>query len=374
MVKSRNGAVEFIRPLIAFLALCVALAGCTARAAVPVGQLHVPLGFTISIVSSRVPTARFLAVAPNGDVVVSELGRDRVVAISPGMAPDAEPKVVISGLPVAHGLVFHGDDLYVASWSGVTKLHYPPAEGAPHETLFSNMPEGGVHNHRAIAIAADDTIFVSSGSTCNVCAETDPRFATVLRYDAEGGNGRIYAFGLRNASGLAFDDAGRLWAVVNGRDNIGDDLPPDEVDQIVDGGNYGWPYCYAGDGDRVPNPEYKDPTKCVGTQPSALNLQAHSAPLQIAFYHGSQFPARYRGALFVAYHGSWDRSVKTGYKVVAVFFKNGRPDHVEDFATGWLSENQSVSGRPVGVAVGQDGSLYVSDDLSGSIYRITYKG
>ncbi|MBV8282353.1 MAG: PQQ-dependent sugar dehydrogenase, partial [Candidatus Eremiobacteraeota bacterium] len=143
----------------------------------------------------------------------------------------------------------------------------------------------------------------------------------------------------------------------------------------VDGGNYGWPYCYAGNGDRTPNPEYRDPAKCAGTQASALNLQAHSAPLQIAFYHGSQFPARYRGALFVAYHGSWNRSVKTGYKVVAVFFKNGRPDHVEDFVTGWLSDDHlQVSGRPVGVAVGHDGSLYVSDDLHGTIYRVTYKG
>ncbi len=357
--------------LVALLAM-LALTGCSARAA-DTTQLHVPQGFAISVVSTRVPGARFLAVAPNGDVLVSQISRDRVVALTPGAPPDADPKVVITGLPIAHGLAFRGDDLYVAAWSGVTKLHYPPADGTPHQTLFTDMPQGGDHHNRAIALAADGSIFVSSGSDCNVCIETDPRFATVLRYDANGGKGAIYASGVRNASGLAFDDTGRLWAVINGRDGIGDDVPPDEVDRIVAGANYGWPYCYAGNGNRVPNPEYKDPAKCAGTHPSELNLQAHDAPLQIAFYHGTQFPARYRGALFVADHGSWNRSSKVGYKVVVVFFENGRPQRAEDFVTGWLHDDQSVSGRPVGVVVGNDGSLYISSDTNGTIYRVTYK-
>lgn len=352
-------------------ALALVLAGCAAQAATT-ADLHVPPEFTVSIVSTRVPGARFMAFAPNGDLLIAQPARDRVVALSPGAAPDADPRVVITGLPLAHGLAFRGSDLYIAAWAGVTKLRYPPAEGASHR-LFSNMPQGGVHNHRAIAVAADGAIFVSSGSTCNVCIETEPRFATVLRYDPNGGSGRIYGSGLRNASGLAFDESGRLWAAVNGRDSIGDDVPPDEIDEINDGADYGWPYCYAGNGTRIPNPEFAEPSKCAGTKPSALNLQAHSAPLQIAFYYGKQFPARYRGALFVAYHGSWNRSVKTGYKVVAVFFKNGRPEHVEDFVTGWLHEDQSVSGRPAGVTVSGDGSLYISDEKSGTIYRVTYR-
>lgn len=356
----------------AAFACVLVLSGCSARAA-QMPQLHTPPGFHVGLVASNVPGARFIAVAPNGDVVVSELGRDRIVAVHPGAAVDAEPSIVLSALPLAHGVAFRGDDLYVASWSGVTKLRYPAAADEPSQTLSSDMPEGGTHNRRAIALAPDGTIFVSSGSTCNVCVESDPRLATVLRYGSAAGSARIFASGLRNASGLAFDATGKLWAVVNGRDNIGDDLPPDEVDEIVEGANYGWPYCYAANGYRTPNPEYHDPSKCAGTQPSALNLQAHSAPLQIAFYYGTQFPPRYRGALFVAYHGSWNRSVKTGYKVVAVFFKNGRPDHVEDFVTGWLSDDhRQVSGRPVGVAVGNDGSLYISDDLDGAIYKVTY--
>jgi glucose/arabinose dehydrogenase len=347
------------------------MAGCSARAA-SADDLHVPPGFSIAVVSTRVPDARFMTFAPNGDLLISQPSRGRVVALHPGASPQADPVVVVSGVPFAHGLAMRGDQLYVAGWPGVTRVGYAVSASLPPTALFSDMPQGGVHNRRALALAADGSIFVSSGSTCNICAEPDPRFATVLRYDADGAHGRIYASGLRNASGLAFDDTGKLWAVVNGRDNLGDDLPPDEVVEIKDGANYGWPYCYAGNGVRVPNPEYDDPSKCVGTQPSALNLQAHSAPLQIAFYRGAQFPARYRGALFVAYHGSWNRSVKTGYKVVVVLFKNGRPDHVEDFATGWLGADQSVRGRPVGLAVGPDGSLYISSDATGYIYRVTY--
>lgn len=352
--------------------LALLAAGCAARAA-SADDLHAPPGFSIAVVSTRVPDARFMTFAPNGDLLVAETSRGRVVALAPGASPEADPKLVVSGVVLAHGLAMRGDQVYVAGWTGVTRVRYPVPAGQSPTTLFSDMPQGLVHNHRALALAADGSIFVSSGSTCNVCMEPDPRLATVLRYDPDGSHGRIYADGLRNASGLAFDDAGKLWAVVNGRDNLGDELPPDEVVEIKDGAKYGWPYCYAGYGIRVPNPEYADAGKCVGTEPSALNLQAHSAPLQIAFYHGAQFPARYRGALFVAYHGSWNRSVKTGYKVVAVFFKNGRPDHVEDFVTGWLGADQRVSGRPAGVAVGPDGSLYISSDTTGYIYKVTYK-
>jgi glucose/arabinose dehydrogenase len=346
------------------------MAGCTARAA-SADDLHVPSGFSISVVSTRVPDARFMTFAPNGDLLIAQMSRGRVVALKPSDSPQADPAVVVSGVPLAHGLAMHGDLLYVAGERGVTRVRYPAADQSP-TALFSDMPQGGEHNHRAIAVAADGSIFVSSGSTCNVCAEPDPRFATVLRYDADGAHGSIYASGLRNASGLAFDDQGKLWAVINGRDNIGDELPPDELVEIKNKANYGWPYCYAGRGVRLPNPEYHDPSKCVGTEPSAFNLQAHSAPLQIAFYYGARFPARYRGALFVAFHGSWNRSVKTGYKVVVVFFKDGRPEHVEDFATGWLGADQSVGGRPAGLAVGPDGSLYISSDTTGYIYRVTY--
>ncbi|MBC5824446.1 MAG: PQQ-dependent sugar dehydrogenase [Candidatus Eremiobacteraeota bacterium] len=349
----------------------VAVCGCGAAAA-PVRSLTVPQGFQISLVSERVPGARFMAFAPNGDLLVSQPEKGQVVAIRRGANADDDPKIIVSGSELAHGLAFRGPDAYVASWAGVSKLHYPPSTRGGAQKLFSDLPEGGDHNLRAVALGADGTIYVSSGSTCNVCKEDDARFATVLRYGPSGGRGRIYASGLRNASGLAFDQRGRLWAVVNGRDMIGDDRPADELDLIKEGVDYGWPYCYGFGQKRLPNPEYGDASKCASAQPPTFAFQAHSAPLGFVFYNAKQFPAAYQGVAFVAFHGSWNKSTPTGYKVVAVRFDGGRPTRVEDFMTGWLTTSGKVLGRPVGLAVGPDGALYVSDD-SGYVFRVSYQ-
>jgi glucose/arabinose dehydrogenase len=279
----------------------------------------------------------------------------------------------LSAKELAHGVAFHGSELFVASWSGLTRLHYPPGPADRPVTLSADMPQGGDHNLRALAIAADGTLFVSSGSDCNVCNESDPRFATVLRYGAGSAHGQVYARGLRNASGLAFDDRGRLWAVVNGRDNLGDDVPADELDLLSPGADYGWPFCYSSGGKRQADPQYGRPGRCARAVPSAFDFQAHSAPLGMTFYYGSQFPAAYKGAAFVAFHGSWNRSVRTGYKVVSVFFRDGRPQRVQDFATGWLRPDGAVIGRPVGLTVSAEGSLFISDD-HGFIYKVTYDG
>ncbi|HET6451372.1 MAG TPA: PQQ-dependent sugar dehydrogenase [Spirochaetia bacterium] len=335
--------------------------------------LSAPAGFHIEVVSTQVPGARFLAVAPNGDVLVSEIGRGTVVAVPPGSPPGAAPRVVARGLEKPNGLAFRGNDLYIATWSGVTVIpDYPRGVGSPR-VLVSDMPRNGDHNARALALAADGTIYISSGSDCNICQEDDPRLATVLRYSPGGNGGRIYASGLRNASGLAFDSQGRLWAVVNQRDNLAPDhtdLPPEELDLLKEGGDYGWPGCYPVGTQRLPSPEFPS-TPCSGALATTFNFQAHSAPLQALFYNGSQFPARYRGAMFVAFHGSWNREPPTGYKVVAVLFEDGRPVAVEDFVTGWLTSGYRVRGRPVGLAVAADGSLYVSDD-TGYLFRVSY--
>ena len=296
--------------------------------------LAVPEGFRIEVVSDQVDGARFLAAAPNGDIIVSEISRGQVVAVRPGS----------------------------------------PA-GTPPRVLFDDMPRNGDHNARALALAPGGSIYISSGSDCNVCRESDPRLATILKYSADGTGGRIYASGLRNASGLAFDAQGRLCAVVNQRDNLTPDhtdLPPEEVDLVQEGGNYGWPTCYPIGSTRVPNPEFAG-ASCAGTLPTTFNLPAHTAPLQALFYDGRQFPARYRGALFVALHGSWNRDPPIGYKVVAVMFADGKPTAVEDFVSGWLTSSYSVRGRPVGLAVASDGSLYISDD-TGYLFHVSYGG
>jgi len=316
-----------------------------------------------------------MAFAPSGDLVVAEPDSGDVVVIPPGLSPDAAPAVFASGLSIPHGVAFFAGKLYVATWSGVLRYDYPAT--AP-TTLFSNMPQGGDHNRHALAIASDGSIFVSSGSDCNVCDETDSRFATALRYSIGDTVGTIYAHGLRNASGLTFDATGRLWAAVNQRDNIGptqavtDNLPPDELDLVGSNGDFGWPQCYPNPSaaNRLPNPEYPS-ANCSGQTPAALNFQAHSAPLGIVFYNASQFPPAHRGNAFVAFHGSWNRSMPTGDKVVEVTFSSGMPTGYHDFVTGWL-QSGTYNGRPVGVAVGPDGSLYISDDSLGYIFRVSY--
>jgi glucose/arabinose dehydrogenase len=216
---------------------------------------------------------------------------------------------------------------------------------------------------------------LSIGSTCNVCQEEDPRRAAIVVYDGPGGTGEgIFAKGLRNAVGLALHPGtGDLWATNNGRDLMGDDIPPETVYIVREGGDYGWPRCHSGD---VPDPEYGGPGACDDVVQPVVQMQAHSAPLGLVFYTGSAFPPDYHGDLFIAFHGSWNRSVPTGYKVVRLPLDEGLPSGpVEDFATGWLDQDTYLaSGRPVGLAVGPDGALYVSDDKGGFIYRIIYQG
>jgi glucose/arabinose dehydrogenase len=237
------------------------------------------------------------------------------------------------------------------------------------------VPDDGQHKTRTVAFLQDGRMVLSVGSSCNVCEEEDPRRGTVLVYDGPNGEGeRVFASGLRNAVGLAVHpETGELWATNNGRDLLGDDIPPDTIHILLEGAGYGWPACHGGE---VIDPDYGHPGACEQVPMPAVGLQAHSAPLGMVFYAGDSFPAEYQGDLFVAFHGSWNRSEPTGYKVVRIPVRDGDASGpVEDFATGWLDdETSSASGRPVGLAVGPDGALYVSDDKGGFIYRISYSG
>ncbi len=341
----------------------------------PPMALTVPTGFRVSMVSTNVSGARFMAVAPNGDLLVSETNNGQVVAIAPGQSVSAAPHVVASNLERPHGLAFKGSDLYIATWTGFSVIRNYPT-GTTVQPLYTDLTRNGVHNNRSLAIAPDSTVFESSGSDCNLCAESDPKLATIMHVNVDGTKPQIYASGVRNGSGLAFDHSGQLWMVVNQRDNLTpnhQDLPPDEFDMVVANGDYGWPSCYPDlTGARQPSPDSPVPNpNCAGQVKTTLPLQAHSAPLGITFYDATMFPLPYRGGAFVAFHGSWDRDVKTGYKVVFVTFQNGQPVSYADFITGWLA-NSNVSGRPVGLAVAADGSLYISDDLNGYVYRVTY--
>ncbi|MEO6891349.1 MAG: PQQ-dependent sugar dehydrogenase, partial [Ktedonobacteraceae bacterium] len=229
---------------------------------------------------------------------------------------------------------------------------------------------------RTVLIGPDNHIYVSIGSDCNVCRETNPYRATIWVFNMDGTHGRMYAKGLRNAVGLATNPwTGRIWIDVNGRDNMGDNLPPETVYQLVDQGNYGWPRCHAGS---IHDPQFGQAANaCQGVQVPLVKMQAHSAPLALAFYppDATQFPAPYRSSLYIAFHGSWNRSIPTGYKVVRIPLQNGKvAGPAQDFISGWLNSNGTSWGRPVGIAFAADGSMFVSDDASGTIYHVWYHG
>jgi len=335
--------------------------------------VQVPAGFEASIFAEGVSGVRMIELGPDNRLYAVRSGAGEVIRFdlnTDGTAGGA-PSVVVSGLRQPFGLAFRGGDLYIGETHQVIRLTGPAF--TQETVVVPGLPAGGSHWTREIIFGPDDRLYVSVGSTCNLCEEADERRAAVIRYAADGSGEELVGVGLRNAVGLAFHPGtGELWASQNERDRLGDDVPAEELNILVPGGaveHFGWPYCYES---RVPNPEYADAQRCAGTVPPALEMQAHSAPLGMVFYDGEQFPEQYRGDLFIAFHGSWNRSERTGYKVVRVRVEDGRPVSYEDFATGWLTGAGSVRGRPVAVEVGPEGSLYISDDGAGRIWRVRW--
>lgn len=341
--------------------------------------LQLPDGFEANVFAEGLNGPRFIALDPGGVLHVADRGNGRVVALpdrdSNGRAD--EIRVVADNLDRPHSLVYYQDAWYVGVPSGVVRLLDADGDGVAEsrDIIVNDLPTSGSHRTRTVEFLPDGRMVVSVGSSCNVCDEEDVRRAAILIYDGpEGTGGRVYASGLRNAVGLTIHpETGDLWATNNGRDLMGDDLPPDTVEIVRNGRDYGWPRCHAGE---IVDPDLGNVQSCEGVTQPIVQLQAHSAPLGLVFYTGQSFPAEYSNDLLVAFHGSWNRSVPTGYKVVRIPMKDDKPvGTVEDFATGWLDEETNqASGRPVGLALGPDGSLFVSDDKGGFIYRITYAG
>jgi glucose/arabinose dehydrogenase len=343
----------------------------------PERPIGLPAGFAISVFARDLQEPRMMSLSPQGDLYVAERGAGRVVRL-----PDAEGDGVADSLDVVaadldspSSLAFDQDgSLYVAETTRVWRLSQPDGEGvfAQREVLIDGLPSGH-HSTRTVLFSPDfSALFVSIGSSCNLCTEEDERRATIMRFNPDGSGGAVYASGLRNAVGITFrPGTDELWATNNGTDLMGDDLPPDTGYRIREGEDYGWPRCHAG---RIVDPRFGEGQACEGVPLPQAEITAHSAPLGLAFYTGEQFPAVYQGDLFVALHGSWNRSVPTGYKVVRIPIEGGEAGSVQDFATGWLGENGQSWGRPVDLVTGGDGSLLVSDDSGGKIYRISYLG
>jgi glucose/arabinose dehydrogenase len=341
-------------------------------------SLDLPPGFEASVYARGLDSPRFMAYGPNGVLFVAEMGAGRVVALpdldagGTGDGSADEIVVVVEGLTRPSSLAFHGGWLYVGETHQVSRYRLDTnLEVLESQVVVPDLPTGGAHVTRTVLVGADGRLYVSVGSSCNVCEEEDERRAAVSVYDMDGRGGRLFAWGLRNAVGLAVHpETGEIWATNNGRDWLGDDSPPDTIYIVRDGHDYGWPRCHNG---RIVDPDYGERGACEGVEPPAVEVQAHSAPLGLAFYTGDQFPREYWGDLFVAFHGSWNRSEPTGYKVVHVPFEGQEPTgEVLDFATGWLQDSETAPGRPVGLAIAPDGSLLVSDDKAGAIYRIMF--
>jgi glucose/arabinose dehydrogenase len=332
--------------------------------------LRLPPGFTISVFADKLQGVRYLALGPGNVVYASQPGSGRIVKLSDANHDGVADSVVVvaSGLQGPFGIAFRGDTMYVAEERDVKR--FDPGGAAAPVTIVSNVPGGG-HATRTIVFGPDGKLYLAVGSSCNLCDERDSLRAAVSQFNRDGSGGRIFAKGLRNTVGMAFSPAtGELWGGNNDRDNLGDDVPPEHINIIKDGRDYGWPECYL---PGKPNPEYGS-ADCSQVEPPAITVQAHSAPLGLAFYTGTQFPREYRGDVFLTLHGSWNRSVPTGAKVVRVRVDSSgrRATGVNDFIAGWQRPDGTRWGRPVGLLVLPDGSLLVSDDMGGKIWRITY--
>jgi glucose/arabinose dehydrogenase len=353
----------------------------------PPGVLpKVPGGFAVAAYASGLERPRLLRTAPNGDVFLAEsrAGRIRVLRPDADGQPPERAEIFASGLSQPFGIAFYppGPDprwIYMAENGAVKRFPYRNGDlnsrGAA-ETVVPDLPSGG-HWTRDLAFSLDGRrLFVSVGSASNVSdGPGEERRAAILQFTPDGKEFRTFASGIRNPVGIAVHPrTGELWTSVNERDGLGDDLPPDYVTRVREGGFYGWPWYYIGGN---PDPRHKGAHPELRDRvivPEVL-VQPHSASMQLAFYTGEQFPEEYRGDAFAAEHGSWNRSRLAGYKVIRIRVKDGAPTgEYQDFMTGFVTGEGQAWGRPVGVTVAKDGALLVSDDASGTVWRVTAAG
>ncbi len=338
-------------------------------------QLRVPAGFRVQVYSDQVPLARVIVFTSGGHLLVSRTRQD-VVSI---LAPDGDGdgisdghRILLEGLDGPHGLAVHDGWLYVAERTRVGRIRFNEAAGTVSgalEPILVGLTSDGRHQTKTIGFGPDGWLYLSQGSSCDVCIESDPRRAAMMRMHADGSGASIYATGLRNSVG--FDWApwdGALYATDNARDLLGDDFPPDELNRIEEGRFYGWPFVH---GDGVPDPEFGD--KYTGEAKPAdpvHDFRPHNAPLGIRFLRNARWPRGQERSALVALHGSWNRSTPDGYKVVLLQWSNDGAITESDFLAGFLGPDRII-GRPAFVTEGPDGAIYVSDDYAGVIYRVS---
>jgi glucose/arabinose dehydrogenase len=334
-------------------------------------DIVLPPGFSIEEYAD-VPNARSLALGDRGTLFVSTRKGRSVFAVVPGDDGSKRTIELTTEMNAPNGIAFHDGDLYVAEIDRVTR--YADIESSLDETpegelLDIELPSDRKHGWRYIGVGPDNRLYINIGAPCNVCDEEG--YARIIRMNPDGSDRETFASGIRNSVGFTWHpDTNELWFTDNGRDMLGDDLPPGELNRApYPGMHFGFPYCHGGE---VLDPKFGDGKDCANYTPPAQKLGPHVAPLGVKFYTGDMFPAEYQGQIFIAEHGSWNRSKKIGYRITLVRLEYGKAVSYEPFAHGWL-QGESVSGRPVDLMVLGDGSMLVSDDRSGKIYRITYR-
>lgn len=380
-------------------------------------RLRTPPGFRVGVFASDLGNPRMLAVdVRDGSVYVTLRDQGQVVRLrdtnGDGDASDSGERTTIASamtnpmLMGVHGITLHDGRLYLATVKRVFSATIADGQLGALTELITDLPDGGQHPNRTLAVGPDGRLYVTVGSTCNACGETNPEHATVLRVGLDGAtvtnpanpqhpmlarnpmammSPRVFASGLRNVLGFAWHPTtGELWGSEHGSDGLGNDVPPDEIVRITGGKSYGWPFCYA---DRQVDPVIENPSMmmskqmyCPTTEPNVTGYPAHSAPIGFVFYTAGQFPSAYRNHAFAALRGSWNREIPTGYKVVRVHFENGMPANVpgtsspiEDFLSGFLIEDgRAHFGRIAGLAVDATGALLVAEDTNGVVYRVSY--
>jgi glucose/arabinose dehydrogenase len=337
--------------------------------------LKLPDGFTISVFARDLPNARLLEFDNQGNLWVSRSSAGAITKLEIKEGKVVGQQDVFRGLDGPHGIAFDPQDgniLYVAEESKVSKVNVNDKKFQK----LADLPSGGGHSTRTVKVGPDDRLYVSIGSSCNVCDEGDERRASIYVLNKDGSNFKRYAYGLRNSVDMAFSHVdGRMWATDNGRDLIGDNIPPEEINIIEEGKNYGWPNCY---GNNIHDTNFdkktyiRNPCMEPFEIPAKVEMQAHSAPLGLDFVPEEGWPEDYWYDLIVAFHGSWNRTQPTGYKLVRIKLDDkGNYQGTEDFITGWLTKDGAL-GRPVEVLTQPGGNMYVTDDKAGLVYKITY--
>lgn len=379
----RNIFINFITLVLTFLAVTILFffpgyftAIIPAASGSEIEKIKLPQGFEINIYAREVPGARSLCLSPSGVLFVGTRREGKVYAVldtNKDFKAD-NIKTVASNLNSPNGVALREGSLYVAEIDRILRFNNTGKDlNSPPEASIVNasFPDDQHHGWKFIAFSPDGKLYVPVGAPCNVCLKQDERYASIMRMNPDGSELEVFARGVRNTVGFDWHPESKvLWFTDNGRDWMGDNLPPDELNRAPEAGmHFGFPFCH---GINIQDPKFKS-RECTEFTPPAMELGPHVAALGMRFYTGDMFPEKYRGGIFIAEHGSWNRTVPIGYRVIFVKIEGDKTLSREVFAEGWL-QGRTSWGRPVDVEMMSDGSLLVSDDKSGTIYRITYKG